>query len=247
MTPPIPRRASNTGPTPTRRCFKKAWTHGGWTPMSRRPKAREDNILTTNKLFLGSGARYANIYPLFHSGGVSDGQRAASRQKRVFILSRSAYAGSQRYGVTAWSGDVLSDWLTFQRQIPAGLNYAISGMPYWTTDIGGFISGGNLNDPKFRELFVRWFQFGSVLAHLPCAWDAQSQRERVVVLRAGGAEDPGRLRHAPLPADALHLFRGMAGDQQSRHADAPAGDGLARTMWRRRIPATSICSGRRFW
>jgi len=63
--------------------------------------------------------------------------------------------------VTAWSGDVLSDWVTFARQIPAGLNYSISGMPYWTTDIGGFISGGNLNDPKFRELFIRWFQFGA--------------------------------------------------------------------------------------
>ncbi len=129
-------------------------------------EGREDNILTTTKLYLGSGARYANVYPLFHSGGVSDGQRAAesgegSGQKRVFILSRSAYAGAQRYGVTAWSGDVLSDWVTFARQIPAGLNYAISGMPYWTTDIGGFISGGNLNDPKFRELFVRWFQFGA--------------------------------------------------------------------------------------
>ena len=124
-------------------------------------EGREDNILTTNKLFLGSGARYANVYPLFHSGGVSNGQRTASGEKRVFILSRSAYAGSQRYGVTAWSGDVMSDWLTFQRQIPAGLNYSISGMPYWTTDIGGFISGGNLDDPKFRELFVRWFQFGT--------------------------------------------------------------------------------------
>jgi alpha-D-xyloside xylohydrolase len=124
-------------------------------------EGREDNILTTNKLALGSGARYANIYPLFHTKGVSEGQQAASQDKRVFILSRSAYAGAQRYGVTAWSGDVLSDWLTFQRQIPAGLNYAISGMPYWTTDIGGFISGGNLNDPKFRELFVRWFQFGA--------------------------------------------------------------------------------------
>jgi alpha-D-xyloside xylohydrolase len=124
-------------------------------------EGHEDNILTTNKIFLGSGARYANIYPLFHNQGVSEGQQAASQDKRVFILSRSAYAGAQRYGVTAWSGDVLSDWLTFQRQIPAGLNYAISGMPYWTTDIGGFISGGNLNDPKFRELFIRWFQFGA--------------------------------------------------------------------------------------
>ena len=124
-------------------------------------EGREDNILTTNKMALGSGARYANVYPLFHTGGVSEGQRAASDAKRVFILSRSAYAGAQRFGVTAWSGDVLSDWLTFARQIPAGLNYAISGMPYWTTDIGGFISGGNLNDPKFRELFVRWFEFGA--------------------------------------------------------------------------------------
>jgi alpha-D-xyloside xylohydrolase len=120
-----------------------------------------DSILLDHKLALGSGARFANVFPLFHSGGVSEGQQAASQQKRVFILSRSAYAGSQRYGVTAWSGDVLSDYVTFQRQISAGLNYAISGMPYWTTDIGGFISGGNLNDPKFRELFIRWFQFGT--------------------------------------------------------------------------------------
>ncbi|MGA2218106.1 MAG: TIM-barrel domain-containing protein [Terracidiphilus sp.] len=124
-------------------------------------EGREDNILVTNKVAIGSGARYANVYPLFHVGGVSEGQRAASDQKRVFILSRSAYAGAQRFGVTAWSGDVLSDWVTFARQIPAGLNYSISGMPYWTTDIGGFISGGNLNDPKFRELFIRWFQFGT--------------------------------------------------------------------------------------
>jgi alpha-D-xyloside xylohydrolase len=124
-------------------------------------EGREDNILVDHKLHIGSGARYANIYPLFHTEGVSLGQQQASDKKRVFILSRSGYAGVQRLGVTAWSGDVLSDWLSFARQIPAGLNYSISGMPYWTTDIGGFISGGNLNDPKFRELFVRWFQFGA--------------------------------------------------------------------------------------
>lgn len=124
-------------------------------------EGREDNILIDHKLHIGSGARYANIFPLWHSEGVSQGQQEASDKKRVFILSRSAYAGSQRLGVTAWSGDVLSDWETFRRQIPAGLNYSISGMPYWTTDIGGFISGGNLNDPKFRELFIRWFQFGA--------------------------------------------------------------------------------------
>ena len=124
-------------------------------------EGREDNILVDHQLHIGSGARYANIYPLWHTEGVSEGQQQASDKKRVFILSRSAYAGAQRYGVTAWSGDVLSDWTSFARQIPAGLNYSISGNPYWTTDIGGFISGGNLNDPKFRELFVRWFQFGT--------------------------------------------------------------------------------------
>lgn len=124
-------------------------------------EGREDNILVDHQLHIGSGARYANIYPLWHTEGVSEGQQKASDKKRVFILSRSAYSGVQRYGVTAWSGDVLSDWTSFARQIPAGLNYSISGMPYWTTDIGGFISGGNLNDPKFRELFVRWFQFGT--------------------------------------------------------------------------------------
>jgi len=124
-------------------------------------EGREDNILVDHKMHIGSGARYANIYPLWHSEGVSQGQQQASDKKRVFILSRSAYAGSQRLGVTAWSGDVLSDWETFKRQVPAGLNYSISGNPYWTTDIGGFISGGNLNDPKFRELFIRWFQFGT--------------------------------------------------------------------------------------
>jgi len=124
-------------------------------------EGREANILTDHQLSIGSGARYANTFPNFHTSVVAEGQRAASDQKRVFILSRSAYAGSQRNGVTAWSGDVLSDFVTFQRQISAGLNYSISGMPYWTTDIGGFISGGDLNDPKFRELFVRWFQFGA--------------------------------------------------------------------------------------
>ncbi len=124
-------------------------------------EGQQDNILVNHKLHIGSGARYANIYPLFHTEGVSEGQQKASDKKRVFILSRSAYTGTQRLGVTAWSGDVLSNWVTFARQIPAGLNYSISGMPYWTTDIGGFISGGNLKDPKFRELFVRWFQFGT--------------------------------------------------------------------------------------
>ena len=123
-------------------------------------EAREDNVMVRNQVAIGNGARYANLYPLMTTKAVYDGERAASERKRVFILSRSAFAGSQRNAVTAWSGDVNSDWETLKRQIPAGLNFSLSGLPYWTTDIGGFTSG-NPNDPAYRELFIRWFQFGT--------------------------------------------------------------------------------------
>jgi alpha-D-xyloside xylohydrolase len=120
----------------------------------------EDNIQLGHKLAIGSGNHYVNLYPLLTEEGVYQGQRNTSDQKRVFILGRSAFAGSQRAAVTAWSGDILSNFETFKRQIPAGLNYSISGLPYWATDIGGFVSG-DPNDPAYRELFVRWFQFGT--------------------------------------------------------------------------------------
>jgi alpha-D-xyloside xylohydrolase len=120
----------------------------------------QDNIQLGHKLAIGSGNRYVNLYPLLTEEGVYKGQRSASDQKRVFILGRSAFAGSQRAAVTAWSGDILSNFETLKRQIPAGLNYSLSGLPYWTTDIGGFVSG-DPNDPAYRELFVRWFQFGT--------------------------------------------------------------------------------------
>ena len=123
-------------------------------------EGQEENILLHHKIAAGSGDRFVNIFPLMTTGAVYDGQRSASDQKRVYILSRSAFAGSQRYGVTAWSGDLVSDWVSYRRQIPAGLNFALSGIPYWTTDIGGFVFG-NPTDPAFRELFIRWFQFGT--------------------------------------------------------------------------------------
>jgi alpha-D-xyloside xylohydrolase len=123
-------------------------------------EGQEENILLNHKLFVGSGNRYVNAYPLLDTQAVYQGQRSVSDQKRVFILSRSAFAGSQRNGVTAWSGDINSDWLSFRRQIPAGLNFALSGIPYWTTDIGGFVVASP-TDPAFRELFVRWFQYGT--------------------------------------------------------------------------------------
>jgi alpha-D-xyloside xylohydrolase len=120
----------------------------------------ETNLLVTHKLALGNGARYANEFPLLTTTGVYEGQRAASDQKRVFILTRSGYAGIQRNAAALWSGDVDPNWETFRRQIPAGLNLSVAGIPYWTTDIGGFVSA-NPDDPSYRELYIRWFQFGA--------------------------------------------------------------------------------------
>jgi alpha-D-xyloside xylohydrolase len=123
-------------------------------------EGQEENIQLHHKLAIGSGDHYVNLFPLMTAGAVYDGQRGASSQKRVFILSRSAFAGSQRNAVAAWSGDVNSDFLSLRRQIPAGLNYSLSGLPYWTTDIGGFVSG-DPDDPAYQELFVRWFEYGT--------------------------------------------------------------------------------------
>jgi alpha-D-xyloside xylohydrolase len=108
----------------------------------------------------GPGTKVFNAYPLMHTTAVYQGQRAETSVKRVFILTRSAYAGQQRNAAVTWSGDITANWDTFARQIPAGLNFAASGIPYWNTDIGGFF-GNNPDDPKFAELFTRWFQFGA--------------------------------------------------------------------------------------
>lgn len=124
-------------------------------------EGQERNILLDHKLAAGSGNRYVNVFPLLDTQAVYQGQRSASDIKRVFILSRSAFAGSQRNAVTAWSGDINSDWFSFRRQIPAGLNFSLSGIPYWTTDIGGFVFGSP-TDPGFRELFIRWFQYATL-------------------------------------------------------------------------------------
>jgi len=123
-------------------------------------EGRETNILVTNKVAIGNGARYANEFPLLTTTAVYQGQRSASDQKRVYILTRSGYAGSQRNAAAVWSGDIDPNWETLRRQIPSGLNLALSGIPYWTTDIGGFVDA-NPDDSAYRELYVRWFEFGA--------------------------------------------------------------------------------------
>lgn len=113
------------------------------------------------KTFLGWGAFVYNAYPLMHSKAVYDGQRRTTNAKRVVILSRSAWAGQQRNAAFTWSGDVRGNWPTFARQIPAGINFCLSGIPYWNTDIGGYTFSGGPQNPEYQELFTRWFQFGS--------------------------------------------------------------------------------------
>jgi alpha-D-xyloside xylohydrolase len=118
---------------------------------------------------LGSGARMANAFALVNSQAVYEGQRAADPDKRVFILTRSAFAGVQRYASATWSGDVSADWDSLRKQIPAGLNFALSGVPWWTTDVGGFTVRRKWAAPdprpehveEWRELVTRWFQFGT--------------------------------------------------------------------------------------
>ena len=133
-----------------------AWWQDADEPMD------DGNAMNGKQTFLGSGNRYRNAYPLFHNEGVYEGQRAASPSKRVVILSRSAYLGQQRYGAAAWSGDINGTWDSFRRQIPAGLNYCLTGQPLWTTDCGGFFRpDGQYQSVDYNELQTRWFQWST--------------------------------------------------------------------------------------
>jgi len=120
------------------------------------------------KTYLGSFRKVRNAFPLMTVGGVAEHQRTVSSEKRVFILTRSAFAGQQRYGANTWSGDTNSSWQSLRNQIPAGLNFSMSAIPYWNTDIGGFFASTynrgfseGAKNPAFQELYVRWLQFGA--------------------------------------------------------------------------------------
>ena len=122
-----------------------------------------DAILRDKQLAIGSGARYTNIFPFMHTSGIQQHWKATTDQKRVFLLTRSAFLGQQRVGATVWSGDVYSTYWGLSHQVAAGLNFALSGYPYWTTDIGGYWQPYDRppNDPVYQELYTRWFEFGT--------------------------------------------------------------------------------------
>ncbi len=122
-----------------------------------------DAILRNKQLAMGNGAEYTNVFPLLHTLGVQNHWKAETDRKRVFLLTRSAFFGQQRVGATVWSGDVFTNYWALSRQVPAGLNFALSGYPYWTTDIGGYWPAfpGAIEQPAYQELYARWFEFGT--------------------------------------------------------------------------------------
>lgn len=123
----------------------------------------ENDALKGKQTYFGVGDFYRLTYPLIVSKAVYEGQRNTSEEKRVCILTRSAFLGQQKYGVINWSGDIGGTWDAYKRQIVAGLNFTITGFPYWTTDIGGFFRSGKAQytDEKYQELLTRWYQWGA--------------------------------------------------------------------------------------
>ncbi|MDR2760019.1 MAG: glycoside hydrolase family 31 protein [Spirochaetaceae bacterium] len=110
------------------------------------------------RYYLGPDIQIGNVYPLMYAKTFFDGMKAAG-QDRILNLLRCAWAGSQRYGALVWSGDIHSTFESLRNQLAAGLNMGLAGIPWWTTDIGGFF-GGDVTDPHFHELLIRWFQWG---------------------------------------------------------------------------------------
>jgi alpha-D-xyloside xylohydrolase len=165
-----------------RELFRKgvdAWWLDATEPEVTHSPMLEDLRSHMNPTALGTGSRVLNAYPLMNSEAVYNGQRAAAPDQRVFILTRSAFAGQQRYGAATWSGDISSTWTALRKQIPAGLGFCLSGIPYWTMDTGGFAvpakwagrdeKSAEPNRPlmtaedaeEWQELNTRWFQLST--------------------------------------------------------------------------------------
>lgn len=144
-----------------------AWWMDATEPDILSNASIEERKKLMNPTALGSSTKYFNAFPLMNEKGIYEGLKKADPDKRVFILTRSAFAGSQRYAAATWSGDIGANWQDFKTQLSAGLNFSLSGIPYWTTDIGGFsverkfetAQGADLEE--WRERMTRWFQFGA--------------------------------------------------------------------------------------
>jgi alpha-D-xyloside xylohydrolase len=147
-----------------------AWWEDATEPdLTASPPTLEGQITHMNPTAMGPGSRVLNGYALMNSMGMYEGQRSVAPNQRVFILTRSGFAGIQRYATATWSGDITGTWTAMEKQIAAGLGLSVSGDPYWTMDIGGYTMENKFssrnptpeNADEWRELNTRWFQFGT--------------------------------------------------------------------------------------
>lgn len=129
------------------------------------------------RYYLGTDLEIGNIYPVEYARNFYEGMEKEG-QKNIVNLLRCAWAGSQKYGALVWSGDIASSFGSMRNQLAAGLNMGLAGIPWWTTDIGGF-HGGNPDDPDFRELFVRWFQWGTFCPVMRLHGDREPRQPQV--------------------------------------------------------------------
>ena len=209
-------------------------------------EGREENIQLNHKLAIGSGNRYVNIFPLMTTTAVYEGQRAASEQKRVFILSRSAFAGSQRNAVYC----VVGRYQLRLDHLPA----PDSRRP----ELRGVRT--SLLDHRHRRIHQRQSRRSClsralhslvpvryVQPDLPRARHSHHRPERAVVLRSRRAEDSHQLRPPALSPDALHLLDGVEGHQRKLHTDARRWPWISAAILAPSMSATSSCSGPRFW
>jgi len=145
------------------------WMDASEPDMTPSPPTLEGQLTHMNPTAMGPASKVLNGYPLMNSMAVYDGQRSVKPNQRVFILTRSGFAGSQRYAAATWSGDVTSTWTALRKQIPAGLGFCLSGIPYWTSDSGGYTMESRFSaaNPKpadvqeWCELNARWFEFAT--------------------------------------------------------------------------------------
>lgn len=141
-----------------------------------KPEPEQRMLINTGEAKRYLDPEYINAYSLLHSKGIYEGQRSTTDSKRVVNLTRSAYAGQHRYGTITWSGDIAANWDTLKKQIADGLNFCVTGSPYWTFDIGAFFVQNKpelwfwngdydkgVDDLGYRELYIRWFQVGAFL------------------------------------------------------------------------------------
>ncbi len=130
-----------------------------WIDGCEPTLAKGQGALHLTNTVLGSGKIFANTYSLQHTKGIYENYRKSDHPNRLFMLARSGFAGQQRYGTAIWSGDVVGDWDVFKKQISNGLSTSLSGIPYWTSDIGGFFVDDDQKD-DYQKLYIRWFQHG---------------------------------------------------------------------------------------